>query len=99
MAGGITKDDVRRIARLSRLRLSEAEVDRMEIELGSILGSMATLEKLDVSGVPPTFHAVEMATPLRDDVVVPGLRREEALAAAARTEAGAFCVPKVMEGE
>jgi aspartyl-tRNA(Asn)/glutamyl-tRNA(Gln) amidotransferase subunit C len=99
MAARITKDDVRKIARLSRLALSDAELDRMEAELGSILGSMATLEKLDVTGVPPTFHAVEMHTPLRDDEVVPGLRQREALAAAARSEAGAFSVPKVMEGE
>ena len=99
MAAAITKDDVRRIAHLSRLALSDAEVDTMETELGSILGSMASLEKLDVSGVAPTFHAVEMVTPLRDDVVTPSLRRQEALAAAAQTEAGAFAVPKVMEGE
>lgn len=71
----------------------------MENELGSILGSMDALGRLDVAGVPPTFHAVAMVTPLREDVVVPGLRREEALAAAAKTEAGAFSVPKVMEGE
>lgn len=99
MAGRISRDEVRKVAHLARLSLSDAEVERMEAELGSILGSMEALAKLDVTGVEPTFHAVEMATPLREDVVVPGLRRDEALAAAARTEAGAFAVPKVMEGE
>jgi aspartyl-tRNA(Asn)/glutamyl-tRNA(Gln) amidotransferase subunit C len=99
MAARITKDEVRKVARLARLALSDAEVETMERELGSILGSMESLGRLDVAGVQPTFHAIEMATPLRDDVVVPGLRRSEALGAAAKTEAGAFSVPKVMEGE
>lgn len=95
----IGKDEVRRIARLARLALSEDEVSTMQAQLASILDSMATLAKLDTEGVPPTQHAIPMIAPLRDDEIAPSLRREEALRAAARSEDGAFAVPKVMEGD
>src|SRR5688572_18813335 len=91
--------EVRRVAALARLALEEPEVATMQKQLDSILDSMATLAKLDVAGVEPTYHAVEMICPLREDAVRPSLHREEVLRAAARSEAGAFAVPKVMEGE
>jgi aspartyl-tRNA(Asn)/glutamyl-tRNA(Gln) amidotransferase subunit C len=94
----ISLDEVKKVARLARLALGEDELVRMRGELDAILDSMAALTRLDVTGVPPTTLVLERGTPLRPDVPVKGLSREEALRAAARSEAGAFAVPKVMEG-
>lgn len=99
MSQRIDLDEVRRVASLARLALEEEELRTMQAQLGSILDSMAALAKLDTEGVPPTQHAIEMVCPLREDVPHVTLRREEVLRAAARSEAGAFAVPKVMEGE
>lgn len=99
MSERITLAEVKKVAGLARLALSDEELERMRGDLDGILDWMATLARLDTAGVEPTFHAVEMITPLREDVVVPGLRHVEALRAAARSDAGAFAVPKVMEGE
>lgn len=99
MTERIGKAEVQHVARLAHLSLTDEETDTMRAELDSILDSMATLAKLETEGVEPTQHAIQMICPLRADVPRPSLRREEALRAAARTEAGAFAVPKVMEGE
>jgi aspartyl-tRNA(Asn)/glutamyl-tRNA(Gln) amidotransferase subunit C len=105
MTQRIGLDEVRHVASLARLALDEDpaleqdELRTMQAQLGSILESMAALARLDTEGVEPTQHAIAMVCPLRDDEPRPSLRREEVLRAAARSEAGAFAVPKVMEGE
>ena len=95
----ISLDEVRKVASLARLSLSEEALETMRDQLDGILDWMTALSALDTTGIEPTYHAVEMATPLRQDIVRAGLRREEALRGAAKSEAGAFAVPKVMEGE
>lgn len=70
----------------------------MQRELDAILGFMAELDGVDVSDVPPAFQTLGHV-PLRADVVVPGLDREELLAAAPASEQGGFAVPKVLEGD
>ena len=109
----ISLAEVKKVAKLARLHhpvsqpltgqagigLSDAELETMRGELDAILDSMSALSKLDVEGVPPTFLVLETGTPLRADIPREGIRREEALRAAASSEAGAFAVPKVMEGE
>jgi len=87
------------VARLARLALPEADVEKMRAQLDSILGYVAQLDALDVTAVEPTFHAVPMSSPLRADQVRPSLARAEVLAAAPATDAGGFAVPKVMDGE
>ncbi len=99
MAERISTAEVRHTAKLAHLSLSDHEIEKMRTQLDSILESMAALSKLDTEGVPPTQHAIALACPLREDVPQASLRREEVLRAAARNEAGAFAVPKVMEGE
>lgn len=94
----ITLAEVRRVASLARLTMSEDDLGRMQTDMDAILGYMAELDGLDVSTVSPTFHAVPMALPLRDDVVKPSLPRDEALSQAPQAEAGGFAVPKVLEG-
>jgi len=98
MSERISLDEVRKVAGLARLALSDEELEKMRGDLDGILDWMAALAKLDTSGVEPTFHAVEMITPLREDVVVAGLRHVEALRAAARPDAGPFAVPKGLGG-
>src|SRR5687768_17312651 len=95
MAERINKAEVRHVAQLAHLSLSDDEIDTMQTQLDSILDSMATLAKLDTEGVSPTEHAIDLVCPLRDDAPRPSLRREEVLRAAARSDAFAFAVPKV----
>ncbi len=95
----ITADAVRHVAKLACISLTTEEVDRMQRELDAILGFMAELDSLDVREVPPAFQELGALAPLRPDVVVPGLDREELLAAAPASEQGGFAVPKVLEGD
>ncbi len=89
----IDREQVLHVARLARLQLTEDEVDRMAGELSSILGHIERISELDLEGVQPTSHVVEVANALRPDEPRPCLDREVALAAApARTEDG-FLVP------
>jgi aspartyl-tRNA(Asn)/glutamyl-tRNA(Gln) amidotransferase subunit C len=95
----ITADAVRHVAKLACISLSAEEVARMQRELDAILGFMAELDSVDVSNVPPAFQTLGIDVPLRPDAVVPGLDREELLAAAPASESGGFAVPKVLEGD
>ena len=86
------------MARLARLKLTDDEVERMTGELSSILGHIDKINELDLEGVPPTSHVVEVANALRPDVPRPCLPREVALASAPeRTEEG-FVVPSPQAG-
>ncbi len=98
MTARISLPEVEHVARLARLAITRDEAERMRAELDGILDWMKSLEKLDTTGVAPTTHSIPMVTPLRDDVPQPSLRRDEVLRAAPKTEAGAFAVPKVLEG-
>jgi aspartyl-tRNA(Asn)/glutamyl-tRNA(Gln) amidotransferase subunit C len=95
----IDAKEVRHVARLARLALSDEEAETMRGHLNSILDYMAELEKLNVQGVDPTFHAVPMETRLRDDTETPSLMRNEVLATAPSHDAGAFAVPRILETE
>lgn len=95
----LTLEQVRHVAKLARLALSEPELETMREQLSRILGHVASLDALDVADVPPTSHAVPMQARLRPDVVRDSLPRSELLAAAPSTAAGAFAVPQVMEGD
>jgi aspartyl-tRNA(Asn)/glutamyl-tRNA(Gln) amidotransferase subunit C len=93
----ITEAEVRETALLARLALSDEEVARMTHELDAILGYMETLNKLDVSGVEPTAHAVPMDLRMRDDQEGAQLSPDEALADAPRRHEDFFEVPKIIE--
>ena len=88
---------VRRVAKLSRLHLDEADVPRLLGELNGILGWIEQLNEVDVDGVEPLTGAAVMAMRLRDDVVTEG-GMQEAVLSNAPDRAGAFyAVPKVVE--
>lgn len=89
--------DVRYVARLARLDLTDAEVSHFQEQLTDVLGYIAALDRLDVTGLEPTVHAEEVATVSRPDVARLGISAAEALANAPATNAGLFLTPRVVE--
>jgi aspartyl-tRNA(Asn)/glutamyl-tRNA(Gln) amidotransferase subunit C len=89
----IDRDQVLHVARLARLRLSDDEVERMTGELSEILEHVERMDELDLDGVEPTSHVVELQNVLRDDVARPSLPRERALEPAPDATEIGFRVP------
>lgn len=94
----ITRAQVEHVARLARLGLSEQELDLFTEQLSRILDHVEQLNRLDTTGVPPTWHVLPLQNVLRSDTVQPSLPREAALKNAPQAEAGLFRVPKITEG-
>lgn len=93
----LTQDEVSRIAHLSRIALSPAEITRAQGELNGILSLIDALQAADTRGVAPMCHAVDMSQRLREDRVTESDQREAFQAIAPATEAGLYLVPKVIE--
>jgi aspartyl-tRNA(Asn)/glutamyl-tRNA(Gln) amidotransferase subunit C len=98
----LSLEEVRAIAHLARLELSEAELITFAGQLGSILDYVAQLRQVDTTGVEPLAHALDMQNVFRDDEPAPSLPVEEALAnAPARARDGRgqqfYAVPAVQE--
>jgi aspartyl-tRNA(Asn)/glutamyl-tRNA(Gln) amidotransferase subunit C len=89
----IDREQVLHVARLARLELTESELDRMAVELSGILEHVDRITALDLDGVEPTAHVVELANVLRADEPDPCLPRERALEQAPDPAEGAFRVP------
>jgi aspartyl-tRNA(Asn)/glutamyl-tRNA(Gln) amidotransferase subunit C len=89
----IDREQVLHVARLARLELSEDEVARMTGELSAILDHIEKIVALDLDGVPPTSHVVEVPNALRADEPWPCLPREVALANAPVVVDDGFSVP------
>jgi aspartyl-tRNA(Asn)/glutamyl-tRNA(Gln) amidotransferase subunit C len=89
----IGREEVLHVARLARLRLDDAEVERMAIELSAVLDHIAKIAELDLDAVPPTSHVVEVTGRLRPDEPRPSLPREVALEQAPAVSDGGFLVP------
>ena len=87
------REQVLHVARLARLELSEDEVERMTGELSAILDHIEKISALDLEGVPPTSHVVEVGSALRPDEPRPSLPRDVALANAPAVESDGFAVP------
>ena len=92
----LTRAEVEKIALLSRLLLSEDELQRMTAQLGGILGYMDLLGEVDTTGVEPMAHARDLANVFRNDVVRPSLDREQALANAPHRDEECYLVPAVL---
>jgi aspartyl-tRNA(Asn)/glutamyl-tRNA(Gln) amidotransferase subunit C len=92
----LSESEVRHVAMLARLALSDAQVETLRTELNSILGHIDVIQKLDLEGVEPMTHAVPVVNQTRSDVVRPGLSRDEALANAPEAEMGAFRIPRIV---
>jgi aspartyl-tRNA(Asn)/glutamyl-tRNA(Gln) amidotransferase subunit C len=89
----IDRDEVRHVARLARLELTDEEVDRMAVELAGVLAHIARIGELDLDDVAPTSHVVAVENALRPDQPVPSLPRERVLADAPAVAADGFAVP------
>ncbi len=89
----IDREQVLHVARLARLELSEEELERMAGELSGILEHVDRITALDLDGVEPTSHVVELSNVLRADEPEPCLPRERALEQAPDPADGAFRVP------
>jgi aspartyl-tRNA(Asn)/glutamyl-tRNA(Gln) amidotransferase subunit C len=96
MADKITREEVRHVALLARLELSEDEEQRMTGQLNSILGYMDKLNELDTGDVEPTTHAIQLQNVFRPDLVQPSLDRKDSLANAPGTDGVNFTVPRVI---
>jgi len=94
----ITADEVREIAGLARLRLDEAEIQRLTHDLDGILGHIDTVRNLDTANVEPMTHAVPFDCPMREDLPGTSLTVDEALQNAIRRKDGFFEVPRIMPG-
>lgn len=93
----VTKEDVRKVARLSRIAVEDARLETLAGELNGILGWIDQLNEVDVEGVEPMTSVVEAVMPMREDVVTDGDKVDEVLANAPKSDDGFFVVPKAVE--
>lgn len=93
----IQQDEVKHIAKLARLQLSEDELPRYTEQVGRILAFFDELKQLDTIGVPPTAHPIPVSNAFREDALKPSLGADRALANAPQREGDYFRVPKILE--
>jgi aspartyl-tRNA(Asn)/glutamyl-tRNA(Gln) amidotransferase subunit C len=92
----ITRDEVAHLARLSRLALSDDELDRFAGQLDVIIAAVARVGEVAAAGIPPTTHAAELTNVFRADVIEPCLGADVVLAQAPAAEQGRFRVPRIL---
>ncbi|WP_182868052.1 Asp-tRNA(Asn)/Glu-tRNA(Gln) amidotransferase subunit GatC [Stieleria mannarensis] len=92
----LSADDVRKLALLARLEISDEEVEHLGPQLESILGFVAKLSELDTDDVEPMTTALDVDNRWRPDTLVPGLDRAAALANAPAADDECFRVPPVL---
>jgi aspartyl-tRNA(Asn)/glutamyl-tRNA(Gln) amidotransferase subunit C len=95
----LTRADVEHLARLARLQLAPEELDHYAGQLDVILQSVARVSEVAADDIPPTSHPIPMANVFRDDVVRPGVRRDDIAAAAPAWEDDRFRVPRILDEE
>ena len=93
----VNADQVRHVAKLARIAMSDAEVEAMVPELNNILNWVEQLAEVDTGGVEPLTAVIENHLRLRDDIVNDGNVREDILKNAPDAQHGFFAVPKVIE--
>ena len=92
----ITRDEVAHLARLSRLALSEQELDHFAGQLDVIIAAVARVQEVAAEGIPPTTHALPITNVFRDDDPRDCLTAEEALSGAPAVEMQRFKVPRIL---
>lgn len=93
----LTEDEIRKVALLARLNLSDEEVAVLGPQLSQLLDYVAILNQADAEDVEPMAHAVEQTNVFRDDVPKPSQPREDALANAPKTDGKYFLVPAILD--
>ena len=93
---GLTRQEIEKVALLSRLQLTEAELDTMSVQLAQIVAYVDHLAQVDTEGVEPMAHAIELQNVFQADRVAASLPREEALAGAPHHNSAGYLVPAVL---
>jgi aspartyl-tRNA(Asn)/glutamyl-tRNA(Gln) amidotransferase subunit C len=93
----VSPEQVRHIAKLARIAMSDEELDRLLPELNAIIGWVEQLGEVNTDGVEPLTAVIDQKLRLRDDVVNDGNIRDRVLANAPEAQHGFFAVPKVIE--
>ena len=97
MAERIDHEQVKKVAKLSRLDLNEAEIDEFTGQLIAILGYVEKMNELDTDAVEPLAHCLPVSNCFRDDVVKESLGTEKTLANAPNSDEQFFKVPKILD--
>ena len=93
----VSKADVEKVARLSRIAVEPERIDELSKELNGILDWIDLLNEVDIEGVEPMTSVVATDLPMREDVVTDGGKVDEVLANAPKSTAGFFVVPRSVE--
>ena len=93
----VSREDVEYVAKLARIELTEDEKDTLTAQLSSILDHIEKLNELNIEGVEPTFHVLDVTNVFRADEVRPSLPTEETLKNAPARDGDFFKVPKIIE--
>ncbi len=93
----VTNDQVRHIAKLARIAMSDEELERLLPELNNILGWVEQLGEVNTDGIEPLTAVIDQKLRLREDAITDGDVRDEVLANAPEAQHGFFAVPKVIE--
>ncbi len=93
----LSREEVLHIARLARLGVTEADVDKFREQLSNLLENFQALQEVDTEGVPPTAQSIDLHSVVSEDEVAPSLPPEQVLANAPRKKGGFFRVRAVLE--
>ncbi|WP_293770789.1 Asp-tRNA(Asn)/Glu-tRNA(Gln) amidotransferase subunit GatC [uncultured Corynebacterium sp.] len=94
----ISREEVAHLAKLSRLALSEEELEQFATQIDKIVDSVSAVGNVDAEGVIPMSHPHSIVAPMREDVIVPTLTAEQALDQAPAVEEDRFMVPQILGG-
>lgn len=95
----ISRDEVAHLANLARLALTDEELDMFAEQIDGIIANVSAVGKVAAEGVKPMSHPHDIRTTMREDVVVPTLTQEQALAMAPAVEDDRFMVPQILGEE
>lgn len=93
----LTEADIKRIARLARIAVTQQETQTIRVELSNIFQLIETMQAVDTKGILPMSHSQDMAQRLREDRVTESNQRELFQSIAPQVDAGLYLVPKVIE--
>ena len=93
----LANEDVRKVARLARLSMSDTEIETARAQLSGIFDLIAEMQAVDTKGIEPMSHAQDLSQRLREDVVTEANQREAFQAIAPQVERGLYLVPQVIE--
>jgi aspartyl-tRNA(Asn)/glutamyl-tRNA(Gln) amidotransferase subunit C len=93
----ITREEIKKIAHLARINVSQAELEQVEKKLVGILALIEKMQEVDTDAIEPMSHALDINQPLREDEVTEKDIRDKSLSLAPHSEQSLFIVPQVIE--